>query len=1373
MKLRTGILFIFYCFTFSLLGQEVTLPYLESFDLVDDTVDGALPNNWLNETEGTTDGCSHGTASSQNCYNWDVHTGTTVSTSTGPSADHTTGSDNYLHVEASGNNNRSVRIYTPSFNLGGTDGYLSFWLHNYNGYSTENADHFLSINILNAGGGTIGSDLVIIHEQSGLNDWHEVMVDLSTYKSSGNIRVQFEWNSLREEFAVDFAIDDITIENCGADYISLFSADFENGAGDNNWTYSSGATEGNWTRDIPSPYTTNGTQMEIAAFAGSRAIISGSDFNEDLDGGPTTATSPDISLPATASSIIVNFKFYFANANNGSSEDNLIVRYFDASDDSLLGTILNTTGRPVGIDAAYSDVSADISADAGATIYFIASAQDASGGSKTEVAIDNFNIDYCTSGGGAEVCNNGADDDGDGLVDCLDSDCDILAACDNDGDLVTDRLDYDDDNDGIPDALECYSQTNLITNAGFESGDSDFSSELSSETCTSDCGPSSDVGTGDYAVFTDACGCGGQFGGVQEWDGVPIEGSNLMVINFPSSGTDNLWFQTVTVAAYTEYSFNVWVRNINFSNANDPEIQLAYSTNGGSNYTIIGESDALTEAEGWKLIGFNFITDGNTSIIISIQNAISGSNGRDIAIDGLSLIAADCDDDGDGVVNRFDLDSDNDGIYDVFESSSGQAQSGGILTGGQDGDGIPSSVSNGNGFIDYIVSDSDNDGLLDIIELDSDDDGCFDSFEENIEDLDNDGTAGTGSPAVNENGLVTSITYITPTLNSWQDPDEDNPSCDGDTDDDGILDIDDLDDDNDGIPDIVESVATIDFSGAKTFLSGTGSVGDLDVGDKVLYDNAIRDCNDNLFDIVVTITGISPGVIVSTNNNGIDIDDAVPNQNDYATFKLNVVETGSATVGNPAGTPATATNITIDMYDVDSDVGEDYTDVVGFNSTGDPPDSTYFEPITFLEEGGFVSGGPGAGWTFFRSEALSGVNNWTGNGNVNSSTYDPEHSVFMIFESFSEVELTFGVTGGRSTVPSNTPRATRFNASAECDRDGDGIPNRVDLDMDNDGIYDLHEAGHAFTSDIDNDGMIDGSDVGSGTNGLFNSLETSSDNGVINYSYSDSDGDGIIFDFSELDSDDDLCFDTEEADVADTDVDGIAGTGTPSIDAFGLVTSIIYQVPPTDNWQDSTETCLEICGNNMDDDGDGLPDEFDPDCADFFLEAECGFPGANWVRTFNLDASNNDFQTIMTGLNSLDVPPTAGADILRFTITTVALGTYRILGRVRSASGADDSFWFRVDEGTWFKWNDWDTGGTWQWIEFSDNDNANTPVRYTLSAGSHSIDLAYREDGAGIDKLHLTINGGTPAGEGEESINCKRSITTNLFLNYKIRNRNN
>ncbi len=592
-------------------------------------------------------------------------------------------------------------------------------------------------------------------------------------------------------------------------------------------------------------------------------------------------------------------------------------------------------------------------------------------------------------------------------------------------------------------------------------------------------------------------------------------------------------------------------------------------------------------------------------------------------------------------------------------------------------------------------------------------------------------------------------------------------SLEEDTDGDGIANDIDLDDDNDGILDVDESPATIDFGGAKTSLVGSDLL-DMDVGDIVLYSNAVRDCNDVLYDITIEINSITAGVQVEASADGMEIDNAGADEDDYFTFTLSVVESGSATVANPSGTAATITDFLFTPRDIDSNGGVDHTEVFGI-SNATAPDNTFLDDDTVLEQGGFVNGGgPGTGYTYYRMIPLSGATNWTANGNDTTGELE-EHAVFMFYNNFSTVDIAYGRTGSAPSS-NNGRRLTSLFASKECDRDMDGVPNTVDLDLDNDGIFDLHEAGHGEL-DLNDDGRIDGADTGSGSNGIYDGIETAAESGVLNYTYSDSDGTGIEDPF-DIDSDDDGCFDTEEADVSDTDVDGTAGSGIPSVDANGLVVSIIYDIPPTTAWQDATASCLEDCDNGLDDDGDGDVDDDDADCANYYLEAECGFPGENWDRGFDVLASNDDYLTISPGFNSTVSAPTDAADLVRFTVNVSAMGLYRILARVYSDNGGDDSFWVRVDEGTWYPWNDWNTASTWQWLPFSDNNNGNTLLKFSLSPGNHTIDIAYREDGARIDKLHLTVNGTTPSGDGEDAINCGRTITYNLFLPYKILNRN-
>ena len=97
------------------------------------------------------------------------------------------------------------------------------------------------------------------------------------------------------------------------------------------------------------------------------------------------------------------------------------------------------------------------------------------------------------------------------------------------------------------------------------------------------------------------------------------------------------------------------------------------------------------------------------------------------------------------------------------------------------------------------------------------------------------------------------------------------------------------------------------------------------------------------------------------------------------------------------------------------------------------------------------------------------------------------------------------------------------------DSDNDGIFNNFDLDADNDGIYDIVENGNG-NLDADNDGIIDPSYGTVGDNGIYDILETAPDSGVLEtvYESTDTDGDGVP-DFDETDSDSDGCNDVTEA----------------------------------------------------------------------------------------------------------------------------------------------------------------------------------------------------------------------------------------------------
>ena len=130
------------------------------------------------------------------------------------------------------------------------------------------------------------------------------------------------------------------------------------------------------------------------------------------------------------------------------------------------------------------------------------------------------------------------------------------------------------------------------------------------------------------------------------------------------------------------------------------------------------------------------------------------------------------------------------------------------------------------------------------------------------------------------------------------------------------------------------------------------------------------------------------------------------------------------------------------------------------------------------------------------------------------------------------------------------------------DTDADGIVNYLDLDSDNDGIHDLDESS-SNAIDNNNNGVIDG--VNFGLNGFANALETSTDNGIINYTLADTDNDGIS-NAVELDSDNDLCNDVIEAGFLDPNFDGLLGSNPVTVNANGIVTSATGYANPNINY---------------------------------------------------------------------------------------------------------------------------------------------------------------------------------------------------------------
>ncbi|MGS0526811.1 DUF6923 family protein [Zobellia nedashkovskayae] len=167
-----------------------------------------------------------------------------------------------------------------------------------------------------------------------------------------------------------------------------------------------------------------------------------------------------------------------------------------------------------------------------------------------------------------------------------------------------------------------------------------------------------------------------------------------------------------------------------------------------------------------------------------------------------------------------------------------------------------------------------------------------------------------------------------------------------------------------------------------------------------------------------------------------------------------------------------------------------------------------------------------------------------------------------------------------------------------CDTDGDGVPNTLDLDSDNDGVFDVIEAGH-LQLDADNDGKIDGLPADFGVNGLFSGVESDdSQAATATYTIAESTDDAdTIVNFLDLDSDGDGLPDNVEA---QTTTGYILPNGT--VDANGVDTAYPSGIVPTntdgtdnpdyldtdsdnEGANDTTEANITLTGNDTDNDG--------------------------------------------------------------------------------------------------------------------------------------------------------------------------------------------
>ena len=82
-------------------------------------------------------------------------------------------------------------------------------------------------------------------------------------------------------------------------------------------------------------------------------------------------------------------------------------------------------------------------------------------------------------------------------------------------------------------------------------------------------------------------------------------------------------------------------------------------------------------------------------------------------------------------------------------------------------------------------------------------------------------------------------------------------------------------------------------------------------------------------------------------------------------------------------------------------------------------------------------------------------------------------------------------------------------------------------------------------------------------------------------------------------------------------------------------------------------------------------------------------------------------------------------------------------------AGDADSFWVRIPGATmntappaandgFVQFNYIDNSETWIWDEVHNYEDGSIVVQFTLDAGTHTLEVAYREDGALLDAIVIT-----------------------------------
>ncbi|NJO01653.1 MAG: hypothetical protein HC880_08145 [Bacteroidia bacterium] len=148
-----------------------------------------------------------------------------------------------------------------------------------------------------------------------------------------------------------------------------------------------------------------------------------------------------------------------------------------------------------------------------------------------------------------------------------------------------------------------------------------------------------------------------------------------------------------------------------------------------------------------------------------------------------------------------------------------------------------------------------------------------------------------------------------------------------------------------------------------------------------------------------------------------------------------------------------------------------------------------------------------------------------------------------------------------------------------------------------------------------------------------------------------------------------------------------------------------------------------------------------------WLEAECASIGAGWSVKDDGSASGSKY-LVYEGVDNFDVSSTSFAQQIQFNFEVAQSGVYNLIARTRAPSSSDDSFWVKINNGSWINWANVPINATdFQWSRVSG-------TTINLNAGINVISFGARENGAQLDKIFISRETTLPTGKGEAATNC-------------------